>query len=202
MFTGQFQWVLQWSPSDLPDLLFLTLLFLAFPSVLWDPLHSSGKFPRGSSVAYTQENLTDRIWTLTGVCIYKHKFSNIVFIYYAYSSAACIFLTHVSNKKHLLIGAQSWCLFSIILFLLSTRPAQWPEAFCDYPSLQDGALPSPLNSQSNCLLLTWQLLPCFLCVWAQDVKENDILLWWHVSRLDTHTLALSFECPWSHCLIQ
>lgn len=110
MFTGQFQWVLQWSPSDLPDLLFLTLLFLAFPSVLWDPLHSSGKFPRGSSVAYTQENLTDRIWTLTGVCIYKHKFSNIVFIYYAYSSAACIFLTHVSNKKHLLIGAQSWCL--------------------------------------------------------------------------------------------
>lgn len=121
MFTGQFQWVLQWSPSDLPDLLFLTLLFLAFPSVLWDPLHSSGKFPRGSSVAYTQENLTDRIWTLTGVCIYKHKFSNIVFIYYAYSSAACIFLTHVSNKKHLLIGAQSWCLFSscFLLFYFS-----------------------------------------------------------------------------------
>lgn len=55
-------------------------------------------------------------------------------------------------------------MFSIIILLLSTRPAQWPEAFCDYPSLQSSALPSRLNSQNNYLLLTWQLLPCYLCL--------------------------------------
>lgn len=137
------------------SLLFLTLFFLAFLSVLWDPLHSSGKFLRGSSVAYTQENLTDRIWTLTSVCIYKHKFSSIIFIYYAHSSAACIFLTHVFSIKQKTFIDRSpvlvFIMFSIII-LLSTRPARWPEAFCDYPSLQGGALSSPLNSQSNCLL--------------------------------------------------
>lgn len=129
------------------SLLFLTLLFLVFLSVLWDPLHSSGKFLRGSSVAYTQENLTDRIWTLTSVCIYKHKFWSIIFIYYAHSSAACIFLTHVFSIKQKTFIDRSpvlvFIMFSIIILLLSTRPAQWPEAFCDYPSLQGGALSSP-----------------------------------------------------------
>lgn len=50
---------------------------LIFPSILWGPFHPSSKCLssniRGSSVAYTQENLTDRSMSPHRcLCIYKH----------------------------------------------------------------------------------------------------------------------------------
>lgn len=74
----------------------------------------------------------------------------------------------------------SWCpllLFFYILLLPSCKSSSMAQAFPEYPSLQGSAFPpNPWipGVADSCSLDS--CLPCYLCVWVQDIKNTDVAL--------------------------
>lgn len=94
-----------------------------------------------------------------------------------------------------------FCLILLFHFFLPAWPPQRPEVFSEF-WIAYRAVPFPLPWipwVANCCSFH-SCLPCYLCVWVQDIKNTLTLLWWHVREAYlnawyTYTCFLSFKCP-------
>lgn len=93
--------------------------------------------------------------------------------------------------------------FLLFYFFVQDQLSSMAWSLLWIPSLPDGALPFPLNSQSSWQLFPWQLLALlFKCLSLGYKEQWDIALMAcqrHFSQCLIHiNLPSVFECPWWH----